>query len=118
MKDIKQVYHNDFGISYYWKKDQALLTDRVQLVFKEMGFYFTIEEIKYFCQLVQWSRAEKSCCRTCDQNDSCHKFLLKTPYETVDLAVSMYELQCIDDLLRGTLFTIELNLFIETVGRN
>lgn len=40
MKQIDTLYANDFGMAFYWKKDSRVLDDKIQLVFKETGFYF------------------------------------------------------------------------------
>ena len=48
MREIEQLYHNNFGIAFYWKKDNEIITDKIQLVFKETGFYFTVQELNYF----------------------------------------------------------------------
>ncbi|MBK0371046.1 hypothetical protein [Flavobacterium agrisoli] len=118
MKEIDQIYHNEFGISFFWKKEQNNAYEKIQLVFKETGFYLTVAQLREFCQLVHVSKLKNSCCDDCAFKNSCHKFLLKTPCEAIDLAVNMEELQLIEDLIRGTLFTLQIDDFIYGVGRN
>lgn len=118
MKEIEQVYHNDFGISFYWKKENKILSNKVQLVFKETGFYLTVAQMREFCQLIAISKTENACCEDCEFKNECHKFLLKTPCDEIDLAVSMNELFSIEDLIRGTLFSIQIDAFIFGIGRN
>ncbi|WP_238567347.1 hypothetical protein [Flavobacterium sp. 83] len=48
MKEIKQIYYNDSGTSFYWKKEDEVVTDKVQLIFRETGFYFTKHELQLF----------------------------------------------------------------------
>jgi hypothetical protein len=43
MREIEQIYHNNFGIAFYWKDHNTTISDKVQLVFKETGFYFTVQ---------------------------------------------------------------------------
>ncbi|BFM42549.1 hypothetical protein CFS9_11900 [Flavobacterium sp. CFS9] len=118
MREIEQLYHNNFGIAFYWKKENETITDKVQLVFKETGFYFTVQELNYFCDLIEDSMIENACCEACELKNSCHKFLLKTPCAAIDLAVSIKELKSIKDLVEGSLFRIELDEYVYGVGLN
>lgn len=117
MKEIEQIYFNDFGVSFYWRKNDVVLKDRVQIIFKETGFYFTHDEVKHFAGIVSDMLANTKC-NGCDFRNKCHKTLLKTPVKEIDLAVSIEELKDIKDLLEGTLFTIGLNEYITKVCRN
>ena len=117
MKEIEQVYHNDFGVAFYWKIDGKVYKERIQLVFKETGFYFTADEIMQFSFLVN-DMAEKNGCCECGYRNKCHRFLLKTPVREVDLAVTQDEILNIKDLLEGTLFNIELMSYINNLCRN
>ena len=58
MRDLEQIYHNNFGISFYWKKESGTILDKVQLVFRETGFYLTIAELNQFCYLIEDSLIE------------------------------------------------------------
>ena len=118
MRDLEQIYHNNFGISFYWKKESGTILDKVQLVFRETGFYLTIAELNQFCDLIEDSLIENTCCESCQLKNSCHKFLLKTPLSQVDLAVSMKEIKSIKDLVEGTLFKIDLDEYVYGAGRN
>jgi hypothetical protein len=118
MKDIEQIYYNSFGVSFYWKKENKTILDKVQLVFRETGFYLSIAELNQFCDLIEASLIENSCCESCQLKNSCHKFLLKTPLSQVDLAVSMKEIKSIKDLIEGTLFRIDLDEYVYGSGLN
>ena len=118
MREIQQIYHNSFGIAFYWKQNSQTILDKVQLVFKETGFYFTVSELNIFCDLIEYSIIENSCCEACELKYSCHKFLLKTPCSSIDLAVSMTELKSIKDLVEGSLFKIELDEYVYGPGLN
>ncbi|WP_431243251.1 hypothetical protein ACQ9BO_00640 [Flavobacterium sp. P21] len=118
MKDIEQIYRNDFGISFYWKEGNEIVSDKIQLLFKQMGFYFSIQELNEFHDLIED-------CVT-DHNDSDRystkrvfdKFLLKTPYVALDLEISPIELNSIRDLVDGSLFRLNLNEYIYGPGMN
>jgi hypothetical protein len=118
MKEIKQLYYNNLGTAFYWKKEDEVLTNKVQLVFKETGFYFTEQELLLFKSYIQDSFLENQCCEECELRNKCHKFLLKTPCSQIDLAVSMEELKAVKDLVSGTLFKINLDDYLYGVGMN
>ncbi|WP_306352103.1 hypothetical protein [Flavobacterium sp. '19STA2R22 D10 B1'] len=117
MEQIEQIYFNEFGVSFYWKKGEETLSDRVQLVFKETGFYFSSEELDCFIDLIDASYYRMKC-EGCNFRNSCGKFLLKTPFEHIDLAVSVKELTEIKDLVEGTLFQIRLDTYLNDICKN
>jgi len=117
MKQMENIYCNDFGMAFYWAKQNNVILDRIQLVFKETGFYFSVDELKVFVQLIDDS-CRRNTCGNCEMKHSCAKFLLKTPISQIDLAVSMNELDGIKDLVSGTLFKISLQEYIYGVGMN
>lgn len=117
MNDIEQIYHNNLGVAFHWIQNDVVLKERVQIVFKETGFYFTLCEIKDFVQIID-TTCKKRDCGDCPYNSQCHKFLLKTPLQHLDLAVSQNELLEIKDLVEGTLFTIELLDYLSNLCRN
>lgn len=117
MKQIAPLYFNDHGTSFFWKKGDEILTDKVQLVFKETGFHFDEEELETFAKLIE-ETCNKNSCDGCGMRHECIKFLLKTPVSQIDLAVSRYELGGIKDLVQGTIFQLRLQRFVFGVGRN
>lgn len=117
MREVEQIYYNEFGVAFHWKKGDHVLTEKVQVVFKETGFYLSYEEIKAFAQIID-NTCEEMNCGGCCHRSRCHKFLLKTPLQQVDLAVSRSELLQIKDLVQGTLFNMDLYDYITTVCRN
>lgn len=119
MKEIERIYFNDFGMAFYWKeKKQETKPEKIQLVFKETGFYFTLSELNTFVDLIEDSSIKNSYCNECEMKNSCAKFLVKTPCSQIDLAVSMKELNAIKDLVEGTLFKINLEEYINGTGMN
>ena len=118
MKQIEKIYGNDFGMAFFWKNENAELSDKVQLVFKEMGFCLTRSEIRTFIDCIEESATNNACCENCSVKHNCVKFLLKTPCTQIDLAVSMSELKSIQDLVGGTLFRLNLKEYLNGLGRN
>ena len=117
MKEIEQIYFNDFGVAFHWKKDDEVLKEKVQIVFKETGFYFTGQQIVEFADIINQTCRETNCADCCHRAQ-CHKFLLKTPLNQIDLAVSKSELLQIKDLVDGTLFNLQLLDYLGSVCKN
>jgi hypothetical protein len=118
MNDIEQIYYNNLGVAFHWIQNDVVLKERVQIVFKEIGFYLTLNEIKDFAQIINTTCKNCECGDCPYNNNQCHRCLLKTPLQHLDLAVSQTELLEIKDLVEGTLFTIELLDYISNVCRN
>ena len=116
MKEIQQIYQNEFGLAFYWIRKEEVLTQRVQLIFKETGFYLSQEELLQFSFLIE-STSKKQECSSCCKN-GCGKVLLKTPIKAIDIAVSRQELFYIKDLVKGVLFNLQLNEYINEVCFN
>lgn len=117
MQQIEQLYYNDFGVAFFWIKEKKVLRHKVQLVFKETGFYLTPEEMQEFSELIDLS-CKKACCSECEMRGRCHKFLLKTPFEAIELAVTEKEVYQIKDLVQGTLFQLNLNKYLRGLCKN
>lgn len=118
MKQIEQIYVNQTGMAFFWKEHETVIFEKIQLVFKETGFYFSVDELKQFMLLIKDSCLRNKTCVNCAIKNQCHKFLLKTPVSQIDLAVSMRELEGIKDLVEGTLFKVNLHEYIFGLGRN
>ncbi|WP_125717868.1 hypothetical protein [Flavobacterium ustbae] len=118
MKDIEQIYRNDFGISFYWKEGNEIISDKIQLLFKQMGFYFSIEELNEFHDLIEDCVTDQNNYDTRGVKRVFDKFLLKTPYIALDLEISPMELNSIKDLVDGSLFRLQLNEYIYGAGLN
>ena len=113
MEEMHTIYSNSFGIGFYWKKEKEIVIEKIQLIFKDTGFYFTVLELKTFLRFIEASFSKNSCCKECNLKRKCDKFLLKTPCVQVDLAVSFDELEAVKDLVVGTLFYINLEEYLQ-----
>jgi hypothetical protein len=118
MKEIKKIYYNDSGTSFYWRKQNEVVIDKVQLIFRETGFYFSKFELEQFKRCIEESITLNKCCDDCSLKNEYDKFLLKTPCIQIDLAVSMQELTAVKDLVEGTLFKINLDAYLFGEGMN
>lgn len=118
MEQIHQIYLNSIGIAFYWEKEEGIIPNRIQLIIKEIGLFFSLTELKDFNYLIDESLVKNNCCEDCALKNSNCKFLLKTPLYPLDLSVSMNELKEIKDLINGTLFKIEMEIYLLGEGRN
>jgi hypothetical protein len=118
MEAMKQIYGNDFGTAFYWKRADEVASNKVQLVFKETGFHLTLGELEQFSALILESESRINSCSDCSFKKQCSRYLLQTPAQQIDLAVSVTELKGIQDLVCGTVFKIKLQEYIFGVGQN
>ncbi len=114
MEQVKTIYTNDIGISFQWVNSKSELT---QIVFRDVGFHLTLTEIESFLDFTIDAKMQNRC-RECKMGDNCRSLLLRTPSNRVSLAVSMVDLGQIEDLLKGTLFQLKFNDYIEEICRN
>ncbi|WP_298319866.1 hypothetical protein [uncultured Aquimarina sp.] len=118
MSAIDKIYSNKVGISFFWKKQQQLVTTpKIQLVFRDIGFLLTLNELKDFsdaCKITEQSQ----CCAQCVDHQNCRSLLLRTPSEKIDLAISKDELEQVQELINGTIFRIELQHWVTNSGLN
>ncbi|WP_108804743.1 MULTISPECIES: hypothetical protein [unclassified Aquimarina] len=115
MSAIDRIYSNKIGISFFWRKQKSGDSPKIQLVFRDIGFLLTLNELKDFsesCRLTEQSQ----CCNQC--NHHCRSLLLRTPSDKIDLAISKDELEQIQELINGTVFRVELQKWVTNIGRN
>ena len=118
MSITTQIYGNDFGMAFYWNRKEVVQSDKIQLVFKEMGFNLMFSELENFSRLISESKSRTNSCKDCKARSQCNRFLLQTPAKQIDLAVSIEELEGIQDLVNGAIFKIKLQNYILGVGKN
>ncbi|NQY07822.1 MAG: hypothetical protein HRT68_16895 [Flavobacteriaceae bacterium] len=118
MQDINRIYTNNIGISFQWGKDlEEGITNRFQVIFRDMGFHLSLEDLKDFSDFVVDAKMRTNC-TCCNKAKTCRSILLQTPSHKVDLAVNKEELKGIEDLIRGTIFQIELTDYLKNVCGN
>ena len=64
MNDIDKIYSNKIGISFFWKQEKDKTEGKVQVVFKDMGFLLTINELKEFSEFCM-DTMRSQCCNSC-----------------------------------------------------
>lgn len=114
MDNFYRIYHNDIGISFQWEHTD---TDLTQIIFRDTGFHLTVNEIEVFLEKLSDAKQQKQCA-TCSAGENCRSILLQTPSNKVSMAVSAIELKQIEDLIRGTLFQLRMNNYLEELCKN
>lgn len=117
MKEIEQLYQNDFGIAFYWVRQDRVLNGKVQLVFKETGFYLSQTELHKFSKNID-ATCNSIKCSDCELHQHCHRYLLETPFSGLELAVSEKEILQLKDLVCGTLFQMDLYSYLNDICKN
>ncbi|KJD34000.1 hypothetical protein PK35_04500 [Tamlana nanhaiensis] len=117
-QDIYKVYHNGFGIAFKWKDPITnQVQEKIQIIFRDMGFYFTHNEVKDFFNCVNAAKWNLPC-NQCDLDCDSRNILLKTPCKQIDVALNRSELHAVEDLIKGTLFQLELDDYVEDLCKN
>lgn len=112
MKHINIIYRNESGISFYWKTTNDSIL-KAQVVFRDIGFYFTVDQLKTFAFQTQAAKSQHKC-KDCINPKECRSLLLKTPSDCIDLAVNKQELEDIQDLLDQTILRMEAQAYMQT----
>ncbi len=108
-QDIHTLYHNELGISFTWKRARVEDRGKIQMVFRDTGLLFHKEELVHFAKMIADTKTTQPLCNDCKQNEQCRSLLLQTPSPQISFAVSYNELRQLDDLLKGTLFQLDLD---------
>jgi hypothetical protein len=112
MKAINKIYSNDLGISFFWKQEKYISSPKIQLVFRDIGFLLTINELKDFSNSCT-ATIKLQYCSQCISLQQSRSLLLRTPSDKIDLAVNKEEILQIQELISGTIFRVELQDWIK-----
>lgn len=110
MENASIIYQNEFAIAFYLPTpNNSNLA--AQLVFRDMGFYLTLDELKKFsCQTAEGLANRK--CANCPHQDNCRSLLLRTPSSKMDLAISHNELCLLREMLDHTILRVETHNYM------
>ncbi|WP_103069224.1 hypothetical protein [Aquimarina sediminis] len=117
MNAIDKIYSNELGISFFWKQEKQNPISKVQLVFRDIGFLLTLNELKDFSNSCTVT-IESQCCNQCNSPQQCRTLLLRTPSDKIDLAVNRDELHQIQELINGTIYRVELQDWFKNLPLN
>ena len=112
-RKMQDIYNNEYGVSFQWKRNNAKDIMKVQIVFRDTGMLLSKEELVQFSKNIKYTVANKSLCNDCVNNDSCRALLIDSPAPQITFAVNVKELDGIHDLVAGTLFQMNLNNFLD-----
>lgn len=117
MQEIDFIYKNHFGLSFYWVKSNETLRSAIQIVFRDMGFYLSREEVIIFSKLIDQAKQQPQC-NSCNVPNCSRSILLRTPFSKVDLVLNQKELNDMQDLINGILFHTALREYLERLSLN
>ncbi|VXB43596.1 hypothetical protein [Maribacter litoralis] len=118
MNDIHPIYQNDFGIAFQWKRDKPSESNKVQVIFRDIGLLLTSSELRYFSKCIANTveNGKGHLCSDCKSKETCRSLLLNSPAHQISFAVSYQEAIEIRDLINGTMFRLELDSFFGELG--
>ncbi|MEH6406259.1 MAG: hypothetical protein V7767_03175 [Leeuwenhoekiella sp.] len=111
MEHINIIYRNDFGIAFYWNAEGIRQNFTAQLIFRDMGFYLSLDELKSFSYQVIEGLAQ-SLCNDCPHKGHCRSLLLKTPSSKIDIAISRTELLDLQDLIDNVIIRMDTKKYM------
>lgn len=114
MEEIQILYHNNFGISFKWKRNLGKDIHKIQLVFRETGLFLTYEELIQFKNQVKQALLNRKICDSCKSKTNCRSGLLETPFSQVTFAMSLDDLKSLEHLIEGTLFQLDMNFLLRS----
>ncbi len=117
MDDIHKLYYNALGITFQWKRSAVSEINKIQLVFKTNCLSLTIEELLLFSRQIEIALySSHSFCKDCKHDNLCQAIILQTPIKSLSLALSYKDIFLIQDLVKGTLFEIQLRGLFANLG--
>tara|TARA_R110002051_G_scaffold115026_4_gene188086 strand:+ start:3781 stop:4155 length:375 start_codon:yes stop_codon:yes gene_type:complete len=120
MNDINLIYQNEFGIAFQWKKDSDKKASKIQVIFRDTGLLLTPNELHYFSKCINDTieSGDGNLCKDCKVKGECRSLLLNSPAQQITFAVSFTEALKIKDLIKGTLFKLQLDSYFDEFGIN
>ncbi len=112
MKDVHIIYNNEVGVAFVW--DEATVQHSpINIIFNSTVLHFSEDELVFFSEHIQ--RALKAPFTSRDDSHTCKSIILQTPFKQVSFAINYAELLAVEDLVKGTLFEMELHTILHQV---
>ena len=108
MEDVHHLYSNDYGIAFKWKRCDIKDLKNVQVIFGCTVLSLTADQLSVLGNNIEFTlnnslgKAQSNCCMHNDIN------LLRTPVKEVSLTMNTHELHGLSDLIKGTLFELQM----------
>lgn len=111
MEDIKLIYYNHFGTSFFLKRCPINQLNKIQLVCKKTAFDFTNKELVDLHRVIKSYRLTSEKRHSLNTESELWKVVI-TIKEDNDLHLTFREIKALKDLIRGTLFHLNFNTII------
>ena len=108
MEDINTICYNNFGIAFQWKRNIAKDFNKIQLVFKNIGLFLKPNELIQFSKNIEFALEKTNPNMNAEKKNISKLFLLEAPNPQTSFSMTCKKLQDIKDLVKGTLFQLEL----------
>ncbi|WP_044397904.1 hypothetical protein [Lacinutrix sp. Hel_I_90] len=113
MEDINTIYYNTFGIAFQWKRCTAKDFRKIQIVFRNTGLFLTQKELIQFSKHIENTLNSSRLCHDCKKKKCSKLLLLEAPNPQTSFSMTYKELKDIQDLVKGTLFHLELERLLK-----
>ncbi|MFB9053914.1 hypothetical protein ACFFVB_12580 [Formosa undariae] len=104
------IYNNTIGTTYLIKTDLDALTgsEKIQLLLGDIAMLLDENELVQLLKTI--ASAKKGCsCKECNENHDTKSLIFKSAYSTVHFKSNKTNLVALQDLIKGTLFELELS---------
>ena len=116
MKEVKYIKRNPIGMTYKVDPDFSVDFEKIHLVFNNTGLKFDDEKLLEFKHYIGEAFNTPSMCQNNCNSKNCKSILLKTPFENVVFAVSLNDLNHLNDLIDGTIFELSLDNYLAHIS--
>lgn len=113
MEEIDVLYYNSLGITFNWKECSLKDKTKIQLIFRNTGLSLTLKQLRDFSKKIDTSLENPLVCSKCKEKNNCKSILLESCIDELTFSMSLEELNKIEDLVKGTLFQINLNNYLK-----
>lgn len=111
LNEIDRLYANKIGITFCWKHESLLsyYQEKINIIFKDTALLFNIIELEVFLEDIETALLKPSSNKVSDYSNT---VILDTPLSQLRFAMTKHNLEQMQDLIRGTLFQIELSMML------
>ncbi|WP_248723448.1 hypothetical protein [Seonamhaeicola sp. ML3] len=116
MEDINIIYKTNIGLSFYWKRGPLRQVNKLNIVINDIALHLSYSELTEFSKNIDTALSRKSAhCKDCPHKSNCEVTMLETPIPQITFVKSYQEIKSIQDLVKGTLFELDLNSMLKEI---
>ena len=103
------IYNNTIGTTYLIRENLDARTglEKIQLLLDDIAMILDKKELRQLLKTI--NSAKKGCsCKECTEKQQCKSIIFKSSYSAVHFKSNKTNLSALDDLIRRTIFELEL----------